>query len=679
MIDDATPRVAADDQPSRAVVVGVLLALLVAGFWLRARNLDALGLIVDEGTQALAVRGALEHGLPLLDSGEVYTRNPLFLFVQVISANVLGLGEFGLRLPSVLFGTAGILAAYLLGAATLGRRVGLLTAALIAFSAWEIELSRYARFYTMFQFMYALSLFCFYRGFMRGERRYRVGFGVAALVTLATHELSVMLGFCFLIPLFSPAFSRAKKVGFVALAALYGGIWVVYRKSMFLLNERPTFGDPGPVAVAAETPPTLLERIGVMIPVPGIHLPDPSGVADLARARPWLLLLPAALAAGASVILLRHPERERRAWRTLLPLATIWAACFHQFGLALVIAAIHIVVVSRRPRALFEPALRVVPLVSFLLLAFWAAVLITNASSTPRATVMTLFGYPNFLQYFLYWYVRGWPVLTVIFAVGLLILLRRHLADRTAPAPLFLLGALIIPVVLTSFFRAFQEARYTFHLYPLMLVVFAGTCLSGGLRLRRLVAGEHSRARAVAAATFALAVLFVSQDANPVKAWSIGSRGYETAKDPIRSVINWQFYAGFHQDHKTPSLWVRERLRPGDRVFAAGPPHMISDYHYYGRVDSMIGRWSDYLYYRKLADGRTVGYITGSDVLQDVDRLQHALGGEGGHAIWLLADRMLLAEGNDFYPRPLKTYLEELAREPDYEGLDGQTFAVRIR
>ena len=106
---------------------------------------------------------------------------------------------------------------------------------------------------------------------------------------------------------------------------------------------------------------------------------------------------------------------------------------------------------------------------------------------------------------------------------------------------------------------------------------------------------------------------------------------------------------------------------------------MISVYHYYGRVDAMVGRWRDYLYYRKLEDGRTVGYVTGSDVLQDVNTLRGALAVEDGAAVWLLADRMLLAEGNDFYPEPMKTYLEEFAREPDYVGLDGQTFATRIR
>src|SRR2546428_3375179 len=101
------------DGGSRTTLVFVLLgALLVIGFWLRVRNLGDLGLVVDEANQALAVRGILNLGVPRVDSGLVYSRSVLFLYVQAGAAKLLGLNEFSLRLPSALFGVAAVLATF---------------------------------------------------------------------------------------------------------------------------------------------------------------------------------------------------------------------------------------------------------------------------------------------------------------------------------------------------------------------------------------------------------------------------------------------------------------------------------------------------------------------------------------------------------------------------------------
>jgi len=43
----------------------------------------------------------------------------------------------------------------------------------------------------------------------------------------------------------------------------------------------------------------------------------------------------------------------------------------------------------------------------------------------------------------------------------------------------------------------------------------------------------------------------------------------------------------------------------------------------------MLGRSKDRLYYRRLDDGRTVGYVTGSEVLQDVELLRASLERDG--------------------------------------------------
>src|SRR5262245_17544557 len=217
--------------------VAVLLTMLLAvGFWLRARHLGDLGLIVDEGIEAIAVQGILKHGVPKVDSGLLYLRAIPFLYVQAASVKLFGLNEFALRLPAVIFGVAAIFAGYILGKTVFNRSIGLLTAAMLTFSVWEIELSRYARFYTAFQCMYLVSLCCFYRGFMIGERFYKFLFIVAALVTISLHPLGVALFTCFLIPLPSTSFSRKDKLVFGVWATGLVGLWMLYDKLVELWN-----------------------------------------------------------------------------------------------------------------------------------------------------------------------------------------------------------------------------------------------------------------------------------------------------------------------------------------------------------------------------------------------------------------------------------------------------------
>jgi hypothetical protein len=210
-----------------------------------------------------------------------------------------------------------------------------------------------------------------------------------------------------------------------------------------------------------------------------------------------------------------------------------------------------------------------------------------------------------------------------------------------------------------------------------MVLVFATITLEVGSRVFKIpVRGKWIRGAIAAAIT--LAALFISQDANPVNAWSVGNRTYQNTRDPIRSVINWKHYAGFHQDHKSPGLYVRERLAPGDRVVALGVAHMVAIYHFYvGQIQYAVG--NGFRHHRVLKEEKIVAYTTGSEILENLPRLKEIIDGESAGGIWLLGDRMLLVDDNTVYSKSMKKYLKSLAIAPDYLGVDGQTFAVKVR
>jgi hypothetical protein len=341
------------------------------------------------------------------------------------------------------------------------------------------------------------------------------------------------------------------------------------------------------------------------------------------------------------------------------------------------ILAVYVVFFVRDFRSLLEPPLKVVYSSVVVCLVFWIPVL--AATLKVRQVILAAFGYPlyRFYEYFLFWFVEGWPVFVIVFALGSLLMLARFISDRSIPAPLFVLGAIYIPAVVTSFARPhYIEARYAFHLYPLMIIVFATIAMEAGSHVFKMPArGKWIRGAIAAAIT--LAALFISQDANPVNAWSVGNRTYQSTRDPIRSVINWKFYAGFHQDHKSPSLYVRERLAPGDRVVALGVAHMVAIYHFYvGQVHYAVG--NGFRHHRVSKEGKIVAYTTGSEILESLPRVKQIIEGESAGGIWLLGDRMLLVDDNSVYSKSMRS-ISNLWQLLRLFGVDNQTFAVKLR
>src|SRR5690606_14186050 len=206
----------------------ILGALLAAGALLRLIDLGQLSFRWDEDLSSLAAKAIAERGVPELPSGMIYLRSLPFLYVLAGSGALLGFDEWGLRLPSVLFGTATIGLAYVFGKRLFGTAVGLVLAALVTFSAWEIEFSRYARMYAPFEFFYVLTLLSIWRHLVADRRAPGAVLSIAcALVALSLHDLAYTLALAFLLPLLidgrrtfaEPARAVFPLAGFVAVAA----------------------------------------------------------------------------------------------------------------------------------------------------------------------------------------------------------------------------------------------------------------------------------------------------------------------------------------------------------------------------------------------------------------------------------------------------------------------------
>jgi hypothetical protein len=145
---------------------------------------------------------------------------PLYYTIEYLWSCLVGSDTLLLRIPSVLMGLATIPATYLLGAALLSRRSGLLVAACVAFSPIHIFHSQGIRMYVLFTLLAVVSMYTYVQ--LRKDNGKRWHHAIAQLLLSWTHPFAVLIpvvqGLAWL---FSPSRERPGMFawGFLTAAA----------------------------------------------------------------------------------------------------------------------------------------------------------------------------------------------------------------------------------------------------------------------------------------------------------------------------------------------------------------------------------------------------------------------------------------------------------------------------
>ncbi len=152
-----------------------VVGLTLAAFALRMAYLLHSNPFMDEFTTVLAAQQILQKGLPILPSGLFYEHGMLFSYLDapfVALANRQTLFALA-RIPSVLLGTATVPLLYAIGRRWFSAPVGLLAAALLAFSPEGMVWGGRARMYALATLLVLLMTFWVFEGSAHDRPRLR--------------------------------------------------------------------------------------------------------------------------------------------------------------------------------------------------------------------------------------------------------------------------------------------------------------------------------------------------------------------------------------------------------------------------------------------------------------------------------------------------------------------------
>ncbi len=673
----------------------LLVPLVIAGAALRLVDLGAISFHWDEDLSALAAKAIAEHGIPELPSAMIYLRGLAFSYAMAASGMWLGFDEAALRLPAALVGIALIPLSFAFGKRLFGTKVGLVLAALVTFSVWDIEFSRYARMYAPFGFFYLLTLLLIWR--YRVVEESLAGGALAlgsALLTLSLHDLGYTLALAFLVPVAMhgrAALSAPRKLIFPGAAfAIVAAAFIIWQKLQDRYYNRAAFlasvdAEPSSEAAAhipstvsedGAAPAGLVERL-----LEPIRLPDLPVLSALHDAAPWAAIgiVAAALLVAAGILV----AGRRLGLGERLLLGAIALCCALQLFNVALLGAIVLAFTKRRglaavraPGVVAAASMIVVGFIAWLSLALGLDLVGDRQGlAGVKETIRMLLDYPSF---FVFWgFPREYPLMSVPALLGFLWAFERAARPEPDRAALFLLATFALPVVLNGMF----ETRYTFFRYnvPFGPLFFSFVALGlvrwtevvGAWRPAAAPHGIRGDAR-IAAGTAALAALVVAYDLNPLRGWLVAAREHGH-----RSVLHDAFAIDGFRDYRSASEHVLRHAAPDDEILTF---ECREYFNYIGRLDyclvSGTYRAGDELIQTYVDDGVLRDLYVAVPLITTAKDLERTLRATPGTK-WLLTSASVLGDERAV-DEGFRRLLEKHADHVVHVAPDGDTMVYRF-
>lgn len=434
----------------------------VAGAFFRFWDLHGAPLAVDEYFFGTSILNIVERGLPEFACGGFYTRGVL---IQYLSVPLVHLGaslEFATRFWPAVASLLSIVAVWKIGRLAGGLKTAAIAVTLVSLSVWEIEFARFGRMYAPFQAVFLWYVYLQLLHLIRGSNKARWSYLALSAVSIFVYAgASFLLAFNFLALVWA---GKRWSVSHLVVAT----VLLIFGVGFFALDHRH-LGVP-PEAAQPVTETEAASSLPINIPV----LPDST--------------LPILLFGLIATVYLVF--RYRSDIRALHPSIIYWAVaalamCFGLFSLA---AGLGLAGLLLRLPTPLSPAVREKSTPVLLLIVLccgWIALLLAlyvmndvTLLASIKGVLNYTFNFPDLYHYVLRPWLQAIPVTAVIMTLlaGLQVwasLAPHHRGcDDEHSVQRYVAGALILLVMLAALFKQpYTITRYTYFLYPLVLVL----------------------------------------------------------------------------------------------------------------------------------------------------------------------------------------------------------------
>lgn len=623
----------------------LLAVILAVGAALRFWGLGSIGLHGDEDVMAMATRGILETGEPIIPSGMFYPRGLPQLYLMAASVAAFGDSEWALRLPSAIMGTLMILVGYWLARRFLTVSWSIAFAATIALLPSFIAISQTARmyvFFVTFVMLFAVLLFRWERTESTSDYLYAVA---ACIIALTFHTLAVFAAMLFFYPGLVKGSRRLLVMGavaFVVCVIVFKGIAEWSSAQYFPLVSRESGGRAVPAVLYSSLT---------------------AGAAAIAVA------IVALAAAGAWIVgRRRRPGTASLLWfvsgSALLAGAVVLAFLvqFHMAAFAWLLGAIFYV---RARGSVLVPAVAAALLLGLLGLHAW------EAWRSPEVRTLydlaeSLMGMPKPLPYLTF--LQFAPIALVLYALMTLYFAARFANGKPLPDhSLFFLITVLAPL----FIMGFLEENYIPERYISGMVAFFILAMFAGVRfVITRPADRHVVPRPAEGVTAGAAV---GQAAAAVVTLAIIINPPELVRNVSPEYADFQYLTGHRGvDHKGAAEYVKSRGSDEEDLVIVVDSQQHG-YYLRERMDFYMRSLHEGRNSSIMRGGKMLNLYTGTPQISTGDQLAELVRESGSDEILVVGSGEIEDNRMRYMSDGIWSTMQELGFEEAWLGRDGAT------
>ncbi|MBI5144900.1 MAG: glycosyltransferase family 39 protein [Candidatus Omnitrophica bacterium] len=550
-----------------------LLTLMAIGFVFRIHKLGYYSLFAsDDALTALAIKNIVYKGYSAFPSGLLYPKELFFSYPTAWICKIFGINEFTLRIFNLPFSIALIPLIYILGKELYGKGVGLLSAGIITFATWQLEFTRYVRSYILVQFLFILSVYLFFRVFIKEEK-------ISKLLVFSIFTLAIFtsfLGSMLLMTFLSLWLIKGKRA--------FKPITIVFFTSYILviigwLQIYGSMIDPFVMNYSGNT--YTLSAI-----LQKITLPQFVMLAHLTKHYPvfWYSLLFVFFFIFLYFARQLTFKKQRGYYLTILALSLF---CLPELA-ALVIYGYTILnrnntdLLKRRTIITSLSILSIGIIFWFFYgLFFWGKPVIDIIKQ------INIFKFPPLVYYF--YFFKQFPAMSLMVIIGLLLLYLKGLKEKGGEAAIFLSSLFIGSIIFMPFPINHSLPRYNFPIYPLFILIYVFSVIEIARRLAGLIKFKKLAKNLATISSAAILLLSTLEHATPQEAWRLTNLHY--GQPVIHPYLATSPYLTHYFDYKSAANFVKVNLKEGDLVLTTF--ERLVPYFYIGQVDYNIYFYED--------------------------------------------------------------------------------------